>query len=106
MCAGKPVIGIVGGIGSGKSHVARLFGELGCLVIDSDAQVREAYRDPAVLGTIREWWGDAVFRPDGSLDRSAVAARVFADPSERRRLEGLVHPLVHAARERRMQEAA
>ena len=106
MYAGKPVIGIVGGIGSGKSHVARLLGELGCLVIDSDAQAREAYRDPTVLETIRGWWGDGVFRPDGSLDRSAVASKVFADPAERERLEGLVHPLVHAARERQMRIAA
>ena len=106
MYAGKPIIGIVGGIGSGKSHVAGLFGELGCLVIDSDAQVREAYRDPAVLATIRGWWGDGVIRPDGSADRSAVAGRVFADPAEKRRLEGLLHPLVHAARERQMREAA
>jgi dephospho-CoA kinase len=103
--AGKPIIGIVGGIGSGKSHVAGLFAELGCLVIDSDAQVREVYRDPAVLETLRAWWGGDVIRPDGSLDRAAVAARVFGDPAEKRRLEGLVHPLVHASRERRMREA-
>lgn len=106
MYAGKPIIGIVGGIGSGKSYVAKLFGELGCLVIDSDAQVREAYQDPAVLETIRGWWGEGVFRPDGSLDRGAVAARVFGDPAEKRRLEGLIHPLVHAGRARQMHAAA
>ena len=106
MYAGKPIIGIVGGIGSGKSHVAGLFAELGCLVIDSDAQVREAYRDPAVLATIREWWGGDVFRPDGTLDRSAVAGKVFGDPAEKRRLEALIHPLVHAAREQAMRGAA
>jgi dephospho-CoA kinase len=60
MYAGKPIIGLVGGIGSGKSYVARLFGELGCFVIDSDAQVTEAYRDPAVAEAIRGWWGDQV----------------------------------------------
>lgn len=106
MYAGKPIIGIVGGIGSGKSYVAKLFGELGSLVIDSDAQVREAYQDPAVLETIRGWWGEGVFRRDGSLDRGAVAARVFGDPAEKRRMEGLIHPLVHAARARQMQAAA
>jgi dephospho-CoA kinase len=106
MYAGKPIIGIVGGVGSGKSHVAGLFGELGCLVIDSDAQVRETYRDPAVLAALRGWWGEGVFRPDGMLDRSAVAGKVFSDPAEKRRLESLVHPLVHAARERVMREAA
>src|SRR5687768_8901024 len=102
MYAGKPIIGIVGGIGSGKSHVARLFGELGCLVVDSDAQVREAYFRPEVTGALRQWWGDDVVCPDGTVNKSAVAAKVFADPAEKRRLEGLLHPLVHAARERQM----
>jgi dephospho-CoA kinase len=106
MFAGKPIIGIVGGIGSGKSHVARLFGQLGCLVIDSDAQVRDAYRDPRVVATLKQWWGDAAFHPDGSVDRSAIAAEVFTHPDERRRLEALLHPMVHAARERAMAAAA
>ena len=106
MYAGKPIIGIVGGIGSGKSYVARLFGEFGCMVIDSDAQVREAYHDPAVTKAIRGWWGGGVFHPDGTVNRSAVAARVFADPAEKRRLEGLLHPMVHAARKRQMAGAA
>ncbi len=105
MYAGKPIIGIVGGVGSGKSFVARLFGEMGCLVIDSDAQVREAYRDPKVIDTILGWWGD-VFYPNGTLNKSALAAKVFADLAEKRRLEGLLHPLVHAARERQMAAAA
>jgi dephospho-CoA kinase len=106
MYAGKPIIGLVGGIGSGKSFVARLFAEMGCLVIDSDAQVRDTYRDPHVLQTIRGWWGDEVFHPDGTINRSAIAARVFVDPAEKRRLEELIHPLVHAARERQMRAAA
>jgi dephospho-CoA kinase len=104
--AGKPIIGIVGGIGSGKSFVARLFGELGCLVVDSDAQVRDAYRDPAVIETLRQWWGDEVVNPDGSVNRSAVAARVFTQPSEKARLEQLVHPMVHEARSRQMDAAS
>ena len=106
MYAGKPIIGIVGGIGSGKSHVARLLGELGCRVIDSDAQIRAAYREPAVIAAIRQWWGDGVMLPDGTVNKSAIAARIFADPAEKRRLEGLLHPLVHAAREREMAAAA
>src|SRR5688572_9492270 len=98
MYCGKPIIGLVGGIGSGKSFVARLFGELGCLVVDSDAQVTQAYRDPKVGETIRGWWGDQVLHPDGTVNRSAIAGRVFADPEQKRRLEGLLHPMVHAAR--------
>jgi dephospho-CoA kinase len=95
----KPIIGIAGGIGSGKSTVARLFGELGCVVISSDDQVRQAYKDPAVLEEIRDWWGAAAFHPDGTLNRRAVADRVFASPEERRRLEGLIHPRVQWMRD-------
>jgi dephospho-CoA kinase len=68
--------------------------------------VAEAYRDPGVLATLREWWGDEIISADGSLDRRAVARRVFNDPGQLKRLEGLVHPLVNAARERAMASAA
>jgi len=104
MFAGKPIIGITGGIGSGKSFIARSFGELGCCVIDSDTQVRASYEDPEVLQTLRRWWGDSVFNPDGSLRRAAIAQRVFSSESERKRLEGLIHPLVALARDRQMQK--
>ena len=103
--AGRPIIGIAGGIGSGKSFVAALFGELGCLVIDSDAQVRAAYAEPAVRETLRRWWGDWIYTPDGKIDRRAIAAKVFADPAERLRLEALIHPRVAAAREEAMRAA-
>ena len=102
MYNGKPVIGIAGGIGSGKSFVARVFDEQGCHVIDSDQQVREAYGDPRVRDALRAWWGDGVFNPDGTVNRSAIAKQVFTDAAERRRLEGLLHPLVAVAREREM----
>jgi dephospho-CoA kinase len=105
MFAGIPIIGIVGGIGSGKSFVARLFGEFGCLVLDSDAQVRDAYRDPLVLRTLRQWWGDEAFDATGALDRPAVARKVFNDPAQRRRLEELIHPLVARARDAAMRES-
>ncbi len=94
----KPLIGIAGGIGSGKSFVARLFGELGCRVIHADDQVRIAYTDPGIRQTIRSWWGDGVFQADGNIHRSQIAARIFADPVERVRLERLLHPWVEAAR--------
>jgi dephospho-CoA kinase len=102
MFSGKPIIGISGGIGSGKSFVARLFGELGCLVIDSDEQVRRAYEVPEVREQLRRWWGESVFHPDGTINRRAIAARVFSDPSERARLEGLLHPLVARMRDAEM----
>ena len=98
----KPIIGIAGGIGSGKSFVAGLFGELGCLVISSDEQVRDAYRDPRVLATLRQWWGDEALTPAGEVNKRVVAQRIFASPAERQRLERLLHPMVNEARERVM----
>ena len=101
----KPIIGIAGGIGSGKTFVARLFGELGCLVIEADALVREAYLDPAIRRTLREWWNDAIFLADGSVDRAAIARKVFDDPEQRQRLERLLHPWVGARREAMQRDA-
>jgi dephospho-CoA kinase len=106
MFAGKPVIGIAGGIGSGKSFVAKLFGEMGCLVINSDEQVRHAYKDPTLKQTLRHWWGGLIFAPDGEIDRSAVARKVFTRPDELRRLEQLLHPIVTQARDRVMRAHA
>ena len=102
----KPIIGIAGGIGSGKSFVASLFGQLGCQVIDSDQQVREAYRDGRVKTALRTWWGDKVFDADGAVDRRAVARLVFDDPPQRERLEALLHPIVAERRDAAMREAA
>ena len=73
MFAGIPIIGLAGGIGSGKSYVAKLFGELGCVVVDSDTQVHAAYRDPAVSQTLNQWWVAEVFDAYGGLNRAAVA---------------------------------
>jgi dephospho-CoA kinase len=103
---GKPVIGIAGGIASGKSYIADLFGELGCLVIKSDDQVAAAYRDPEVLAELKRWWGDGVVRPDGAVDKRVIANRIFGDPEERRRLEGLLHPYVARLRDTQMLAAA
>jgi dephospho-CoA kinase len=103
---GKPVIGITGGIGSGKSTVAEMFGELGCVVVNSDEQVTEAYRDPAVIRELRSWWGEEVIDKEGRPDRRRIAEIVFRDPSQRLRLEGLLHPIVAGLREKRMKEVA
>jgi dephospho-CoA kinase len=106
MFAGKPIIGIVGGIGSGKSYVSRLFGEMGCLVIDADELVREVYQRPEVKHTLVGWWGAGVLDGQGRVDRAAIARRVFAASEERRQLEGLVHPLVGQIRDQRMAGSA
>lgn len=103
MYGSKPIIGLVGGIGSGKSFIARCFAEAGCHVIDSDAQVREAYRDPEVIAVLRKWWGPEVMLPIGQVNRALIAKIVFNNPAERSRLEQLLHPWVNAAREREME---
>lgn len=106
MFAGKPVIGIIGGIGSGKSFVARVFGEMGCLVISSDEQVRQVYGDDAVKAELRRWWGGQVLQPNGEINRRFIAEKVFNAPHELKRLEGLIHPLVKEARDAAMKHAA
>ena len=95
----KPVIGLLGGIGSGKSLVAQQMAKLGCGVIDSDQLAREALDEPAVRDELVRWWGGRIIGDGGRVDRQAVAQIVFAQPGERERLEGLVHPRVHAARD-------
>jgi dephospho-CoA kinase len=106
MFGGKPIIGIAGGIGSGKSLVASALGQMQCLVINSDEMVRQAYKDPSVKQNLRQWWGKLVFDPSGEVDRSAVARKVFTHPSERQRLERLIHPIVNERRTRIMNQAA
>jgi dephospho-CoA kinase len=95
----KPIIGLCGGIGAGKSAVAAEFERLGGLLIDSDRLNREVLLMPEVARTLREWWGGDVIAADGAVDRKRVASIVFQDSQQRRRLESLVHPLIAARRE-------
>lgn len=89
------VVGLTGGIGSGKSTVAQLFQEHGIFVIDADDVSREVVEpgEPA-LDAIREHFGDAILQHDGTLDRAALRQRVFSDDSERQWLEALLHPRI------------
>jgi dephospho-CoA kinase len=92
----KPwILGLTGGIGSGKSAVAEQFVELGVHLIDADHAARWVVEPgrPA-LARIAEHFGDAVLRPDGQLDRGALRARIFQDAEQRRWLEALLHPLI------------
>ena len=93
-----PIIGLAGGIGSGKSTVARLLEKLGCIVSDSDALGRAALRDPKIRDQLVSWWGSSILNKEGEIDRSAVAKIVFNDADERARLEGLTHPWIEACR--------
>ena len=95
---GKPVIGLAGGVGAGKSAVAAILSRLGCVVCNSDDLGRQALRDPAIRAALIGWWGREVLNPDGEIDRTAVAAIVFNRPQELRRLELLVHPWIEARR--------
>jgi dephospho-CoA kinase len=103
MFANKPIIGLTGGIGSGKTFVAALFGELGCAVISADAHVRDIYRRPEIQRTLRQWWGDGVLDAAGNINRIFIAQVVFNDAPERRRLEALIHPLVQEMRREQME---
>jgi len=96
----KPVIGLLGAPGSGKSTVARALAAEGCAVIDADRLSHEVLEEPDVVEQLRQWWGEAVIGPDGLPDRGAIGRIVFHDTGQRRRLEGLVHPRVHARRRR------
>ena len=89
------IVGITGGIGSGKSAVTGRFEQRGIAVVDADLAARVIVEPgkPA-LKAIAEHFGDDVLRADGSLDRAALRSRVFADESERRWLEQLTHPLI------------
>ena len=87
-------IGITGPIGCGKSTVSGMLAEHGAIVIDADRLVREVYEDAAVRQTVVGRFGPDVQRPDGSIDRRALAGIVFDDPAALRDLEAIVHPAV------------
>lgn len=100
--ARPPVIGIVGGIGAGKSAVADAMRALGCVVSDSDAHARRVFGEPDVQQAMRARWGArACAGGDAAapVDRTAVGQIVFADPAERAWLESVIHPRIHALRE-------
>lgn len=88
-------VGLTGGIGSGKSEVARRLGALGAVVIDADRIAREVV-EPGTSGLalIVEEFGPGILRPDGALDREALGRIVFADPERLARLNAIVHPRV------------
>jgi dephospho-CoA kinase len=90
-------IGLTGGIGSGKSTVAGLLAARGARIVDADRIAREVV-EPGTPGleAVAAAFGPGVLTPDGALDRPALAAVVFADAEARRRLDGIVHPLVRA----------
>lgn len=90
-------IGLTGGIASGKSVVSRLLRELGATVVDADLLAREVVAPGTDgLAEVAQEFGTDVIGDDGSLNRPAMAERVFNDPSARARLEAIIHPRVRA----------
>jgi len=89
------LVGLTGGIGSGKSTVARLLAERGALVFDADEFARRAL-DPGTMGygKVVERFGSEALKSSGEIDREWLAQRVFADAAARRELEAIVHPEV------------
>jgi dephospho-CoA kinase len=97
------LVALTGGIGSGKSTVAELFGQRGAQVVDADAVARWVVEpgQPA-LGALAERFGPGVIRADGTLDRPALADLAFADDDSRRALEAITHPAIVAEMDRRI----
>ncbi|AJP47280.1 dephospho-CoA kinase [Rugosibacter aromaticivorans] len=97
------IVGLTGGIGSGKSAVADLFATHQVPVIDTDAIAHAlTAASGAAMPSVRAVFGEHMVTPDGALDRAAMRAHVFAQPEERKRLEAILHPLIRAEVERRI----
>lgn len=89
-------VGLTGGIASGKSTVSSILAELGAVVIDADLIAREVVaRGTPGLAAVVEEFGSGLLTAEGDLDRPAMGALVFSDDDARRRLEAIIHPLVH-----------
>ncbi|MDP7035509.1 MAG: dephospho-CoA kinase [Planctomycetota bacterium] len=86
------LVGISGGIGSGKSSVSAEFKRFGCILFDGDEAARQAFEDPEVQQALKDRWGERVFHPPGDINRQALASIVFQDPEELKILEELTHP--------------
>ena len=100
------VVGLTGGIGSGKSAAAEEFARLGATVVDTDAIAHELTRaGGAAIPGVRALFGEDCIGADGAMDRAKVRARVFSDAGARQRLEALLHPMIHEESRRRVEAA-
>jgi len=102
----KRVVGLTGGIGSGKSTAAGMLADLGAGVVDADEISRElTAAGGAALPALREAFGEAIVPDGGALDRAAMRALAFSDPDARARLESVLHPLIREESARRLAAA-
>ena len=100
------VVGLTGGIGSGKSAAAREFERLGAAVVDTDAIAHELTAPGgAALEHIKALFGEGFIGPSGAMDREAMRQRVFNDPGAKRALEALLHPMIRTESQRRIAAA-
>ena len=90
----KPIIGILGGIGSGKSTVAAEFAKLGCKVIDADKIAHGLLDEPSVKEKVVALFGRSILNPEGKIDREKLAEVVFADADKLSLINEIIHPLV------------
>ena len=90
----KPIIGILGGIGSGKSTAAAEFAKLGCKVIDADKIAHELLDEPSVKEKVVGLFGRSILNPEGKIDREKLAEVVFADADKLSLINEIIHPLV------------
>jgi dephospho-CoA kinase len=100
----KPVIGILGGIGSGKSTTAAEFERLGCGLIDADKIAHELLDEPNIKKKVIEAFGSSILDTDNKINRKKLAEIVFADESKIRQLNSIIHPAVLARAEELIEE--
>lgn len=105
MASGFLILGLAGGVGSGKSAVAAILGELGFVVSDSDAGARAVLERADVIEELVQAFGNGVLDANGKPDRKAIADAVFGDDAKRRTLEAIVHPRLHEERAARIAAA-
>jgi dephospho-CoA kinase len=100
------VVGLTGGIATGKSTIAAMLAARGAAVVDAD-RIAHALQEPgqACYQRIVETFGNAILDPQGQIDRRRLGARVFADPDARRRLESILHPAIREACQREIRTA-
>ena len=99
-----PTIGIIGGIGSGKSTIASMFHELGCIVADADENIATILRAKEVQEQLAAWWGNEIL-VGGNLNRAAISRIVFGSDQERKRLESYLHPRARTLQEEQFSRA-
>ena len=101
------VVGLTGGIGSGKSSAADEFARLGATVVDTDLIAHELTgRNGLAVPEIKKLFGEKAIGPDGAMDRQKMREHVFSDPAAKKKLEALLHPMIRAESERRIAAAA